>query len=90
MNFDLIEDPETACIQLGSVLGQIPVQLRQRLPRRKRFDGAVGEIVERISGRQSTEVLAPYKLEWQSREEEASVDIQFSDLYSELSKRRVN
>lgn len=86
----LSHDPETACARLGELLGQTPVGIAQRLPRRRFFTGKPGEIMERLLGRQSTEVAVRYKLRWQSRDEEVCIDNQFHDLYSELSRRRIN
>jgi hypothetical protein len=86
----LSEDPETASTRLGVVLGHTPIEIAQRLPRRRLRPGKIGEFIERVSGRQSTEVLVPYKLQWQSPDEELFVDSQFSDLHAELSKRRIN
>ena len=88
---DLVrEDPETASTRLSALLRQVPANIRRRLPRRKVHPGKIGELIERLSGRQSTEVLIRYKLHWQSRDERLFVENEFSDLHAELVKRRIN
>jgi hypothetical protein len=85
----LLSDPQTACERLALLLSEPAATLRQRLPGRKRFAGKMGELLTRVAGRQSTEVVVPYKLDWVSCNEANSIDKQFSDLYARLSKRRI-
>lgn len=86
----MLEDPKTTCARIGALLGQTPVEVDRRLPRRRPLAGKPGEIVGRLLGRESTEVVVRRKLEWTSAGEQELIDNEFSDLYATLSERRVN
>ncbi len=86
----LLGDPETASARLAPLLNETPAPLKRRLPGKKIYQGKLGELMERLTGRQSTEVVIPYQLRWQDKAEQDAVDSRFADLYAELSTRRVN
>lgn len=86
----LLTDPENTCSRMARLLGESPAQIHQRVPARKLCGGKPGELVERLRGRCSTEVLVPRKLSWRDEEEKLYVDSEFQALYSELARRSIN
>lgn len=86
----LIANPEVGCLRLAAVLRERPVQIRRRLPGHKLFAGKLGELIERLRGRQSTEVVVPRKLSWRDEEERRYVDSEFQALYAELATRSLS
>lgn len=81
---------ELGAAQIGRLIDLSPAARARRLPHRKIAPGKFGEFVERITGRESTEVVIKPRLFWRDAEEQSDVDRQFEDLYLELSKRRIN
>jgi hypothetical protein len=86
----LTQQPDIACSRLADLFNEKPVERTQRLPRRKWCGGRLGELAERLTGRESSEIRVNYDIPWQCAEEKAAVDEQFAALYSELSARRIN
>jgi len=88
---DLLRDPDTAALRLGEVLGEPPVPIDRRLPRPRRFGGgAVGELAERLSRRESTLVPVARRIDWESAAAAAEIDGRFSDLFARLAARQIN
>jgi hypothetical protein len=77
-------------LRIATRIGEPPAKIHQRVPGRKLCGGKSGELVERIRGRCSTEVVVPRKLSWQGEEEKLYVDGEFQALYSELARRSIN
>jgi hypothetical protein len=83
----MIAEPERAARKLGEVLGMEPAPLARRLPHRRVFYGKMAEAVERLRGRESTEVKVAFEKQWTDPDEAASIDEAFSDLHADLSAR---
>jgi hypothetical protein len=83
----LLADPHRGAAQLGAFLGAEPAPLARRVPRRRLFQGSVAEMVERLTGRESTEVQVHYHKEWAHPDEPASVNARFADVYGDLASR---
>lgn len=82
-------DPETSVGRLADWLGEAAAARRRPLPRHKALDGKLAELVQRLTGRESTEVKIPRRLEWSNPDEAAAIDARFADLYAELAARSV-
>jgi hypothetical protein len=54
------------------------------------FAGRLSEAIERLMGRESTEVKVKFKAQWPSEADKASVDDQFAGLYRRMQERSVN
>jgi hypothetical protein len=83
----LIADPDAAAAKLGKVLDLSPAPLERRLPHRRIFYGKAAEFVQRLTGRESTEVKAPFAKDWADPEEPEKIDAKFADLHRDLSAR---
>lgn len=86
----LAADPEATCRRLAQLFDEPACAIGRRLPRRKRLAGRAGELVERLTGRESTELRVTYNIPWQGSHECEEIDRQFAPLYSALSQRRIN
>ena len=86
----LVEDPDLAAQRLAAVLDETQAPLTKRLPRHKWFSGRLGELAERLTGRESSEMKNTYRLQWRNAEEPASIDREFAGLHAALSRRRIN
>lgn len=90
LNIDsLLADPNRAAAELGAVLGAAPAPLARRLPHRRIFYGKLAEAVERLRGRESTEVQVTYEKTWAHPDEADAVDARFADLHRELAGRSI-
>jgi hypothetical protein len=85
----LIGNPELAAQKLGDVLGVDPAPITRRLPRRRIFNGKMAEAVERLTGRESTEVKVSFEKHWADPDEAASIDEHFEALHANLVARSI-
>jgi hypothetical protein len=86
----LIAELDQAAERMAARLGLSPAPLSQHLPRRKRFFGKPSEVIERLSGLESTEVQIRYRKSWSHPDEAAEVDRRFADLQGQLSMVSIN
>jgi hypothetical protein len=86
----LLAFPDRSCRQLADCLGSECATLQRRLPKQKVFAGKAAEAIERIRGRESTEVQVKFKTQWSSEAERTFVDEQFVELYGRMLQRAVN
>ena len=75
--------------RLAERLGLSPAPL-SRVPRRKRLLGKPSEVLERLTGRESTEVQVRCRKSWSNPDEAAEVDERFANLHVQLSMRSIN
>ena len=85
----LIARPDHAAEKLADVMGVTAAPLERRLPHRRIFHGKLAEAVQRLTGRESTEVRVPFQRDWSNSEEPARIDGKFAPLYRDLSGRSV-
>jgi hypothetical protein len=85
----LIGDPNRAAEKLGDVLGVDPAPLTRRLPRRRIFNGKMAEVIERLAGRESTEVKVSFEKGWADPEEPVAIDERFEALRADLVARSI-
>jgi hypothetical protein len=83
----LLAQPDQAAERLGGVLGVSPAPLQRRLPHRRVFQGKWAEAVERLTGRESTEVQIHFEKDWSDPDEPAQIDARFEGLHRDLSAR---
>ena len=82
--------PDMTVRRLAELLGDSPAKRSRRLPRRRLFSGRLGEITERLCGRESSEFVVDHEIQWQNSAERAAIDEQFAGLYGELCAQRIN
>jgi hypothetical protein len=85
----LIVDPHRAAAQLGWALGIAPAPLARRMPRQRIFTGRWSEAMERLTGRESTEVQIAYPKAWAHPGEPEAVNARFADLYADMAARSI-
>jgi len=83
----LIARPDLAADRLSGVLGVAPAPLQRRLPHRRVFYGKLAEAVERLTGRESTEVQIVFEKDWSDPDEPAQIDARFAGLHRDLTAR---
>ena len=86
----LIAELDQAAERLAARLDLSPVPLSRRLPRRKRLFGKASEVIERLTGLESTEVQIRYRKSWLHPDKAAEVDGRFADFQGQLSIRSIN
>ena len=86
----LIAEPERGAESLAGALGLPAAPLARRLPRRKRFHGKLAEAVQRLTGRESTEVKVHRRTPAPDPGEARFIDEAFADIYDEMTARSLN
>jgi hypothetical protein len=88
---EMTVDPDMTATRLEAVFDEPAMDLKRRLPRKKRLGGGkFSEALERFTGRESTEVVVRYKIPWQGAGEKADVDRQFFGISAKMNKRKIN
>jgi hypothetical protein len=86
----LIAELDQPAERLAARLGLSRAPLSQRLPRCKGLFGKPSEVIERLTGREFTEVQIRYRKSRSHPDEAAEVDRRFADLQGQLSMLSIN
>jgi hypothetical protein len=87
----LLDHPDRTVQILGDLLDEVPVPVRRRLPGRKPLGGGkIGELMQRLYGRESTEVRVRWGQTPQDLDEARRVDEFFGETYDRLTARSIN